>query len=244
VAGIAHQSFSGPLEVFSPPLFPLCPWIRGLFPTIEFAVAPSSPLPNTGDPRVTLACVCLNSGDFTAAERSGTARSRLFPRSDPLRLIQIERLGPRVPLRARAPNALTHLSASPASTHPSRSDFPRLILIEQFGPPSDPSDPLWTPFGPPSDLDRTSRTPSDPRSHLFPLWRWTRSVSALSPSVADTPYPACQCSPARAHAPSAANLILAIGFRSDGWIHPIPLRVAVLLKNPPGSRKSTRRPLF
>jgi hypothetical protein len=49
---------------------------------------------------------------------------------------------------------------------------------------------------------------------------------------------------ARPRAPSAADLISAIGFRSDGWIHPIPLRVAVLLKKPPGFRKSTRCPLY
>jgi hypothetical protein len=36
------------------------------------------------------------------------------------------------------------------------------------------------------------------------------------PSVADTPWPACQRSPARARAPSAADLISAVGFRSDG----------------------------
>jgi hypothetical protein len=29
---IAHWSFSGPPETFSPPFSPLCPWIRGLFP--------------------------------------------------------------------------------------------------------------------------------------------------------------------------------------------------------------------
>jgi hypothetical protein len=45
-----------------------------------------------------------------------------------------------------------------------------------------------------------ARTPSDPCSHPFPLWRWARSVSALSPSVTDTPYPACQRSPARVRA--------------------------------------------
>ena len=95
MAGIAHRSFSGPPEVFSPPLFPLCPWIRGLFPAIEFVVAPSSPLPNSGDPGATLARARLNSGDLTAAERSGAARSGLFPWSDPLHLIQIERLEPR-----------------------------------------------------------------------------------------------------------------------------------------------------
>ena len=73
----------------------LLPWIHGLFPAIEFAVAPSSPLLNSGDPKAALARACLNSGDFTAAERSGAARSGLFPWSDPLHLIQIERLEPR-----------------------------------------------------------------------------------------------------------------------------------------------------
>jgi hypothetical protein len=64
-------------------------------PAIEFAVAPSPSLPNSGDSGVTLAYAYLNSSDFTAAERSGAARSRLFPRSDPLHPIQIERLRPR-----------------------------------------------------------------------------------------------------------------------------------------------------
>jgi hypothetical protein len=195
VAGIAHRSCFGPPEVFPPLFSPLCPWIRGFFPAIEFAVAPSSSLPNSGDPRATLARARLNSGDLTAAERSGTARNRLFPRSDPPpRPILIERLGPRVPLRARAPYALTHLSASPATTYPSWSGSPRPILIERLGPLRTPSDPY------PSDLDRTVRTPSGPCSRLFPLWRWTRSVSALSLSITDTPCPACQCSPARARA--------------------------------------------
>jgi hypothetical protein len=79
---MAHRSFSGPPETFSPPFYPLCPWIHGLFPAIEFAVAPSSPLSNSSDPGATLARACLNSGDLTAAERSGAARSRLFPWSD------------------------------------------------------------------------------------------------------------------------------------------------------------------
>jgi hypothetical protein len=47
------------------------------------------------------------------------------------------------------------------------------------------------------------------------LWRWARSVSVLSPSVADTPWPASQRSPARACVSSAVDLILAVGFRSD-----------------------------
>jgi hypothetical protein len=95
VAGIAHRSFSGPPETFSPSFSPLCPWIHGLFPAIEFVVASSSSLPNSGDPGATLAHACLNSGDLTAAERSDAARSRLFPWSNPLHPIQIEQPGPR-----------------------------------------------------------------------------------------------------------------------------------------------------
>jgi hypothetical protein len=158
VTGIAHRSFSGPPETFSPPFSLLCPWIHGLFPTIEFAVVPSSSLPNSGDPGATLACDSLNSGDFTAAERSDAAHSRLFPRSDPLCLIQIERLRPWVLLRARAPDALDRLSAPPVAAHPSRPNFLRPILIERLGPPRPP----------PSNLDRTVRTPSNPYSRPFP----------------------------------------------------------------------------
>jgi hypothetical protein len=80
VAGMTHRSFSSPPKAFSPPFSPLCPWIHGLFPAIEFAVVPSSPLPNSGDPGATLARACLNSGDLTTAERSGAAsRTSGFP---------------------------------------------------------------------------------------------------------------------------------------------------------------------
>jgi hypothetical protein len=79
VARMAHRSYSGLPNAFSSPFSSLCLWIRGLFPAIEFAVAPSSSLPNCGDPGATLARASLNSGDFTTAERSGAARSRLFP---------------------------------------------------------------------------------------------------------------------------------------------------------------------
>jgi hypothetical protein len=65
---MAHWSFSGPPEATSPPLSPLCLWIHGLFPAIEFAMAPSSLLPNSGDPGATLARVCLHSSDLTTAE--------------------------------------------------------------------------------------------------------------------------------------------------------------------------------
>jgi hypothetical protein len=77
VAGIPHQSSSGPPEAFSPPFSPLCPRIRGLFPATEFVVAFSPSLPNLGDPGATLARACLNSGDLTAAEMSSATHSRL-----------------------------------------------------------------------------------------------------------------------------------------------------------------------
>ena len=93
------RSSSGPPETFSPSFHPLCPWIHGLFPAIEFVVAPSPSLPNSGDPRATLACACLNFGDLTAAERSSAARKRLFPWSDFPRPILIAQSGPhRTPL--------------------------------------------------------------------------------------------------------------------------------------------------
>ena len=87
--------FLRPAQDFSLLFSPLCPWIHGLFPAIEFVVAPSPSLPNSGDPRATLACASLNAGDLTTAERSSVARSRLFPRSDPFCPIQIERPRPR-----------------------------------------------------------------------------------------------------------------------------------------------------
>jgi hypothetical protein len=79
VAGIAHRSFSGPPETLSPLFSPLCPWIHGPFPAIEFVVAPSSSLPNSGDPGATLARARLNPGDLTAVKRSRAARSHSTP---------------------------------------------------------------------------------------------------------------------------------------------------------------------
>jgi hypothetical protein len=79
VARITHRSFFGPLETFSPPLYPLCPWIHDLFLAIEFTVTHSPSLPNSGDPGATLARACLNSGDLTATERSGAAATVCFP---------------------------------------------------------------------------------------------------------------------------------------------------------------------
>jgi hypothetical protein len=95
---------------------------------------------------------------------------------------------------------------------------PRPILFERLGPP---------------------RTPI---AVCFPSSAWpARSAHSLPPLSLTLPVPPVSARlPARA--PSDADLILAVGFRSDGWIHLIPLRVAVLLKKPPGFRKSTRRP--
>ena len=76
MTGMPRRSTFGPLETFSPPFSPLCPWIHGLFPAIEFAVAFSPSLPNSGDPGGTLAHASLNSGDPTAVERNSAARSR------------------------------------------------------------------------------------------------------------------------------------------------------------------------
>ena len=62
----------------------------------DIAVAPSSFLPNSGDPGATVAHGCPNSGDLTAVERSDAARSHLFSIGlISLRPIQIERHGPR-----------------------------------------------------------------------------------------------------------------------------------------------------
>jgi hypothetical protein len=95
VAGIAHRSFFGPPETISPPFYPLCPWIHGLFPAIEFAVAPSLSLPNYGDPEANLARASLSSGDLNAVERSGAAHSHLFSLGlISLRPIQIKRPRP------------------------------------------------------------------------------------------------------------------------------------------------------
>jgi hypothetical protein len=102
VAGIPHRSYFGPPETLSPPFSPLCPRTHGLFPAIEFAVAFSPSLPNSGDPRATLAHACLNSGDLTAVEKSSTAHGRS---------IFIARPRSWITLRARTPDVLARLSA-------------------------------------------------------------------------------------------------------------------------------------
>ncbi|PWZ38274.1 hypothetical protein Zm00014a_027351 [Zea mays] len=76
---MANQSYSSPPEAFSPLFYPFCPWIHGLFPATEFLVVPSPSLPNSSDPGATLAHASLNSGNLTAAERSGAARIHSTP---------------------------------------------------------------------------------------------------------------------------------------------------------------------
>ena len=76
MARIPHRSSFDLPEAFSPPFFPLCPQIHGLFPATEFVVASSPFLPNPDDLGATLARACLNSNDLTATEMSSAARSR------------------------------------------------------------------------------------------------------------------------------------------------------------------------
>jgi hypothetical protein len=140
-------------------------------------VAPSSSLSYSGDPGATVAHACLHSGDFTAMERSGTARSRLFPQSDSLRLIHIKRPEPRIPLHAPAPDTLARLSAPPVAAHPSQSNFSPSDLDRMVRTPQTPSDPS------PSDRDQTARTPI---AIYFPSGTRPRSVSALSPPLSLT----------------------------------------------------------
>jgi hypothetical protein len=116
-----------------------------------------------------------------------------------------------------------------------------MILIEQLEPP-------------PSDLDRTARTLGYRFAPVCPdaLARLSapkppgagpaRSARSLPLPLTLPGSPISARPPART--PSAADLMSAVGFRSDGLIHPIPLRVVVLRKKPPGLRKSTHCPLF
>jgi hypothetical protein len=159
---MAHRSYSGPPEAFSPPFSPLCPWIHGPFPAIEFAVVPSSSLPNSGDPGATLARASLNSSDLTAAERSGAARSRLFS----LGLIPSDRSWLHGPDRGYR---FAHARPAPLA---------RLSAPKPLG------------AGP----ARSARSPS-------------LSLTLPGPPVSARPL---------ARVPSAADLILAVGFRSDG----------------------------
>jgi hypothetical protein len=132
-----HRSYSGPPETLSPSFSPLYPWIHGLSPAIEFVMAFSPSLPNSGDPRATLAHVSLNYGDLTATERSSAARSRSpLPGLIPFVRFRSHDSDRGIPLRSRAPDALASLSApkSPGAG-PARSTCP---------PPSaaDAPDPL------------------------------------------------------------------------------------------------------
>jgi hypothetical protein len=147
-------------------------------------VAPSSPLPNSGDPGATLAHASLNAGDFTTVERSSAARSRLFPRSDPLRPIQIERPGPRNTASRTRAYRLARLSAPPATAHPPRSDFSPSDLDRTAWTRSDP---LRPPRNPPRSISiERFGPPRTPLAVCFPSSAGPRSVSALSPPLSLT----------------------------------------------------------
>jgi hypothetical protein len=200
---MAHRSFYSPPEATSPPFSPLCLWIHGLFPAIEFVVAPSSPLPNFGDPGATLARACLNSGDLTAIERSDAA-SRTFVSPVCFSPSDSDRTARTAGYRfAHARLTCPGLPVSATHSNP-------------LGPPLDPLGLARTPLDPPpSDLDRTVRTPSDPCSCLFPSSAGTtrsRVVPHLSLTLPGLPVSARP--PARA--PSTADLISTVGFRSYG----------------------------
>jgi hypothetical protein len=102
----------------------------------------------------------------------------------------------------RRPHRRREEQRLPQPINPPPSDRLRPILIARPGPRVPLRARAPCALGPPV----SAQTP----------WRWARSVSVVSPSVAGTPWPACQRSPARARAPSATDLISAIGFRSDG----------------------------
>jgi hypothetical protein len=76
---MAHRSFSGPPETFSPLFSFLCPWLHGLFPAIEFIVVPSPSLLNSGNPGATLAHASLNSGDLTPRRGAAPPATVYFP---------------------------------------------------------------------------------------------------------------------------------------------------------------------
>jgi hypothetical protein len=71
--------------------------------------------------------------------------------------------------------------------------------------------------GPDRGILLRARAPCAPGPHISAQvpWRWARSVSAPSPSVADAPGPPVSARPP-ARAPSALDLISVVGFRSDG----------------------------
>jgi hypothetical protein len=164
VARIAHRSCSGPPKTFSPLFSLFCPWIHGLFPAIEFVVAPSSPLPNSGDPGATLARASLSSSDLTAVERSDAARSHMFSLGlISLCPIQIERLGP----------AWTPLGPVRTPFGPPPSDLDRTAQT-----PSDPCSRLSAPQSSGAEPARSVRT--SPLSLTLP----GPPVSARSPTRA------------------------------------------------------------
>jgi hypothetical protein len=141
-------------------------------------------------PRTLLAHACINSGDLTAAERSSAARSR-----SPL-----PGLIPSIWSWSHDPNRgyrFAHARLAPLAC-------------------------LWSPS---SDPDRTARTAGTAsRTRALPPWPACQRPNplALGP-LGQRTLPLCRWHSlarllvlARPRATSAADLILAVGFRSDG----------------------------
>jgi hypothetical protein len=120
---------------------------------------PSPSLPNSDDPGATLARACLNAGDFNAAERSGAARSCLFPRSDPSPF-DLDRTARTTRYRF----AQARLAPWPAcQRHPQPLirpglTFPRPMLIEWFGPLGPPRTPVAVRFPSSAGPARSARS--------------------------------------------------------------------------------------
>jgi hypothetical protein len=92
-------------------------------------------------------------------------------------------------------------AAPPVAVHPPQSDPLRPILIARLRSRV----PLRA---------RAPCAPGPPVSAQVP-WHWARSVSALSPSVADAPGQPVRTRPPT-RAPSVADLFSTVGFRSNG----------------------------
>jgi hypothetical protein len=107
-------------------------------------------------------------------------------------------------------------SRLPQLRRPHRREEEQRCLQPFIPPRSDPLRPIFIAW--PRSRDTASRSrawrPGLPVSAQA-SWRWARSVSAPSPSAADTSGPLVNARPP-ARAPSAADVISAVGFRSDG----------------------------
>jgi hypothetical protein len=126
--------FLRPARGFLTAVLPSLSWIHGPFPAIKFVVSPSSSMPNSGDPGPPSSRLPQLRRPHRRGEEQCRPQPFTPPRSDPLRPIQIAWPGPRVPLRARAPDTLAHQLAPLAVIRPPWSDPLRPIQIARPGP--------------------------------------------------------------------------------------------------------------